>query len=316
MFTLNHNAERGGRRVLRSAIRTACGVGIGIIALSATARAQCVGDCDGGNTVTINELIIGVNIALESAQVSACPVFDANDSGAVEINELIAAVRSALEGCPPPGDTPTATVTSSTPIGATPTATSDVTAPPTPTATPDGPACESPTPVSAEDCGDGTIDLEGGETCDDGNTDEGDDCPANCRIATCEPSGTTLTLRFDFDTIPDELFIQGLQLFVRYPDGILSIPGSVSEPPVLENVTSELFSVTPFDRDYGVTVTLTDSSFLGYESGEAATVVFDVCAGAPVAPTACDVSCTVTSAVDALFNDVPVEQVPCTIVAE
>ncbi len=67
----------------------------------ATATAiACIGDCDGGGTVTVDELIRGVNIALGSLPVSMCRAADANGDGAVVVNELILAVNSALNGCP------------------------------------------------------------------------------------------------------------------------------------------------------------------------------------------------------------------------
>lgn len=59
----------------------------------------CPGDCDGGGTVSVNELVVGVNIALDRAAVSACPVFDTDSSGAVAVNELVVAVNAALRGC-------------------------------------------------------------------------------------------------------------------------------------------------------------------------------------------------------------------------
>lgn len=39
-------------------------------------------------------------------------------------------------------------------------------------------------------CGNFIIEFDQGETCDDGNTAEGDDCPANCRIASCTPASS------------------------------------------------------------------------------------------------------------------------------
>ncbi|MGH7290888.1 MAG: hypothetical protein ACREJT_06735, partial [Myxococcota bacterium] len=60
----------------------------------------CVGDCDGGSAVSINELIVGVNIALGTLSVDRCPAFDPSGDGNVAINELIAAVANALNGCP------------------------------------------------------------------------------------------------------------------------------------------------------------------------------------------------------------------------
>lgn len=59
----------------------------------------CVGDCDRGASVTINELIIAVNIALGNSPVSACRAADFDNSNQVAINELIQAVNAALSGC-------------------------------------------------------------------------------------------------------------------------------------------------------------------------------------------------------------------------
>ena len=62
----------------------------------------CVGDCDGSNEVTINEIISGVNIALENAPLDSCPSFDSNGDQEVTVNELLQAVNAALNGCPSP----------------------------------------------------------------------------------------------------------------------------------------------------------------------------------------------------------------------
>lgn len=59
----------------------------------------CAGDCDGGGSVTINELILAVNIALEAQAPTACPAVDTDSSGSVGISELIAAVTRSLSGC-------------------------------------------------------------------------------------------------------------------------------------------------------------------------------------------------------------------------
>ncbi len=67
------------------------------------ARAVCVGDCNGDNEVTVNELITMVNIALGTQEVSACTAGDANGDGQIFINEIIAGVNNALNGCPPEG---------------------------------------------------------------------------------------------------------------------------------------------------------------------------------------------------------------------
>ena len=72
-----------------------------VVAVAAGAQMSvvCDGDCNGDNTVAINELITGVNIALGNQEVSTCSAFDANAGGSVAINELIAGVNNALNGC-------------------------------------------------------------------------------------------------------------------------------------------------------------------------------------------------------------------------
>lgn len=107
------------------------GSALGVLLLGAPVQAQCAGDCNNDGTVAINELIIGVNIAQGSAEISACPSFDTSGDGTVAINELIGAVNNALNGCPPPVDTPTATVG----VDDTPTATVPPVDTPTPTPT-------------------------------------------------------------------------------------------------------------------------------------------------------------------------------------
>jgi len=61
---------------------------------------SCAGDCDGGGTVTVNELIQCVNIALGNQPVSSCPDCDPGGDGDVTVDELVKAVNAALSGCP------------------------------------------------------------------------------------------------------------------------------------------------------------------------------------------------------------------------
>jgi hypothetical protein len=103
------------------------------------ASAACVGDCDGGGSVAVNELITGVNIALGRLELARCPAFETNDDGRVTIGELIAAVNAALSSTGPAGApeecvaSPIATVTATALPPGTPTATL-VAVSPTPTA--------------------------------------------------------------------------------------------------------------------------------------------------------------------------------------
>jgi len=59
---------------------------------------SCVGDCSGGRTVAINDLVTLVNIVLGHAQASACPYGVPSDA-AVDIALIIQAVNNALRGC-------------------------------------------------------------------------------------------------------------------------------------------------------------------------------------------------------------------------
>ena len=59
----------------------------------------CVGDCDSGGAVTVDELITGVNIALGNSSVSTCDIGDVNHDGQITVDEIITAVSLALGGC-------------------------------------------------------------------------------------------------------------------------------------------------------------------------------------------------------------------------
>jgi hypothetical protein len=61
--------------------------------------AQCVGACDGGNSVTVNDIITMVNIALGNAHISDCEASDGNGDGHITIDEILQAVNNALNGC-------------------------------------------------------------------------------------------------------------------------------------------------------------------------------------------------------------------------
>lgn len=61
--------------------------------------APCIGDCNGDQIVTVDEILILVNIVLGNAQASACP--DGIPSGVeVDIAVIIQAVNNALASCP------------------------------------------------------------------------------------------------------------------------------------------------------------------------------------------------------------------------
>jgi cysteine-rich repeat protein len=286
------HAKTNARRLRRRAGWITAAVVAALALLPLQANAQCTGDCDGNDTVAINELIIGVNIALGAAPVTTCPPFDVNSSGSVEINELVAAVNNALAGCGTPSPAPATATATPTISGNTPTRT--------------------PTLPTGGNCGDGIVDLGSGETCDDGNRIEDDGCPANCRVVTCAASEQRFRVAVNFAANDLDVFLQTLTIFLRYPDGTLSIPARDDSPPVIARVTSDIFSVTPRDFDYALRVLLVDPTTLGYHDGTAMTVVFDVCQGAS-APALGAITCTIEDGTDMDFMTVPGDQITCTL---
>lgn len=224
--------------------------------LATRGTAACTGDCNADGAVSVNELIVGVNIALGSATVSTCAVFDTDGSGDVTVNELIAAVNNALNGCP---------------------------------------LMPTPTPVPGI-CGNGVVDFDRGETCDDGNTLEGDACPANCRIASCTATGSTLDVDVSFMP-PPGADLAGISVFLRYPDGVVRIPGMANDSSVqdsLTNLPDNGFS-TPNDLDYALRLVVFTPDSSAIPPGRLVTIRFDTCLGAAPAQ-ATDFHCSVESA--------------------
>jgi hypothetical protein len=279
-----------GRRIIAAAT-----LGLAFTIQASSASAQCAADCNGDGNVAINELIRAVSISLGNQDVSTCPAADTNSNGAVAINELIQGVNASLNGCPPVTPATTTPTPTNTEVQGTPT--------------------DTPTPRDVPpNCGDGSVDLDEGETCDDGNTEEGprDFCPANCSILSCDQMvpRQTFSLAVNFATDDSELLIQALTVFVRYPDGLVGIPGANNDPPVLQSITPGVFDgITPNDQEYGLTLVLQDQSFVGSNGGTAATVEFDVCEGSSQPPIDA-FSCLIAGATDINFVDVP-ESVSC-----
>jgi cysteine-rich repeat protein len=252
------------------------------LAGAAAADAQCVGDCNGDGTVAINELVLGVNIALGSQPASACAAFQ-DQNGMVNISQLIKGVNNALGSCP----------TASTPTPTTPIETPTATSTPISTETPSGP------PV----CGDGKI--ETGETCDDGNTMDGDNCPATCVIQACQFSTTMLDVDVFVHT-PDGVTPGVLQVFLRYPDGVVALPSSGAAAAVAISNLPDVFATIVNDLDYAVRVIVEDpGGFVldGPPAGRLFTAQFTLCQGATT-PAAADFHCSVENATAVEGTDV------------
>ncbi len=240
---------------------------------TAGARAQCVGDCDANGEVAISELISGVNVALGTALLSTCESFDADDSGSVEIDELVAGVGHAIdEDCASAG-TPTPTATPTT----------------TPTVTPT---------LGADQCGNRIPEPEAGETCDDGNTSDGDrdvndNCPFNCMVRTCAGSESRLDVIVRFAK-PEGPELATINIFVRYPDGVVALPPTGSAQLADRIIVPSLAAVTPSNNRYALRALMLETDF-GIPADELFTAQFDFCSGA-APPTAADFRCTVVNA--------------------
>jgi cysteine-rich repeat protein len=167
-------------------------------------------------------------------------------------------------------------------------------------------------PVLPLVCGDGIVNLAGGETCDDGNTEDGDGCPSTCRVEPCAlPGSQSVTATVQFSTTPPDLSLSGMTLFIDYPDGSVGIQGAGNDAAVQSRVASPSFAVTPNDFDYGLRTVLIDPTFSGVTAGTALTVQFDVCQGGELPP-ASAFSCQVLDAADVELAPVT-DQVTCTV---
>ena len=101
-----------------------------------------------------------------------------------------------------------------------------------------------------------------------------------------------------------------MTVVVHYDDSKASIPGSNGDPAVQGAVLSSFFAMTPNDTDYALRNVLIDPSLVGVPAGEAFTIAFSTCNGAP-APVAADFSCIVVDATDA--NSKPASGVSCSV---
>lgn len=248
--------------------------GVAMLCCAAThatsVRAQCVGDCGNDGQVSLADLVTATRIALGEG--ASCAPADRDGDG-VTIDDVVAAVNVAVGGCSLP---------------ATPTATPS----PTATRTPEG-----PTPTAVAGCGDGSVDSGGGETCDDGNTIEGDSCPANCRIATCAlDSSSSVDVDVSFN-VPAGKEIVGVQTFLRYADGVIAIRGTGGDNNVFEQLSHQPDNVVlqPNDLEYGLILVAYSFDGSAILPGQLVTVHFNGCRGARL-PTADDFRCQVAGA--------------------
>jgi hypothetical protein len=148
-------------------------------------------------------------------------------------------------------------------------------------------------------CGNGTTQAECGETCDDGNTSNEDTCPADCSVDPCTlvaAPGPIASVNF---TPPPGISVAGITVFVDYPEGKVSLPGSGSSASGSITDTPPGAFATVNDFDHALREVIASGGAIA--PGLLFRMNFQACVGAP-APTPGDFICLVTDASDPLGN--------------
>jgi len=152
-------------------------------------------------------------------------------------------------------------------------------------------------PPVAPGCGNGII--ETGETCDDGNTKDGDSCPSNCVVQSCTATASTRTFTVSFAGGAN---VAAVQVLLDYPEGKIVIPGSGNDNNVLGSISNTPPGALLVSNDLDYALIQSVTSLSGLTAGPIFRVTFDDCQGA-TPPTPADFACTVTQASDTSFND-------------
>ncbi len=197
------------------------------------------------------------------------------------------------------------TTTTTAPAGST------TTTPTTSTTTSTLAGCQ-PETTAPNTCGNCIVDP--GETCDDGNTIDGDHCPHDCVIKSCTPLvGSTRTFSVGFAP-PAGVQLAAIQVLLDYPEDRVVIPGTGNDTSVTNSITHVPFSriSSPNDLDYALIEAVAGASAL--TPGRIFTVTFDDCDGA-TAPVAGDFTCTVVDTSDTGGNTVDPATVSCSVIA-
>jgi len=153
-------------------------------------------------------------------------------------------------------------------------------------------------------CGNGNV--SGNETCDDGNTDDQDNCPSDCIIDTCTNPAGDYTVSVNFAGSEN---VAGITVFLDYPEGQVIIPGSGAETAVQDSITDlpGFAFGQANDLDHALIEAIADTA--AFPSGLLFKVHFQSCDGAT--PAANTFACTVTAAGAADLT--PISGVTCSI---
>jgi len=146
-------------------------------------------------------------------------------------------------------------------------------------------------------CGNGITEAANNETCDDGNTLDGDACPASCHVDSCTPTATSFGAHVTWAGGPPSTTVAGLNIFVDYPEGLIS---------------SLTFTCcgSLVDLGYGFNAQSINTSGL---PATLLTLGFKTCQGAPSLPVAADFACVVTDASDDIGNPLDPSTFTCSV---
>jgi cysteine-rich repeat protein len=149
-------------------------------------------------------------------------------------------------------------------------------------------------------CGNNVV--EGTETCDDGNTSDNDNCPADCIVDACTPIAASVrSIDVNFAP-PVGTGVAGIRVLLDYPEGKVSIPGSGGAVPAgIVTMLPAGASGPPNDLDHALRQLV--ASTTNMPPGRLFRVNFENCQGAP-APAIGEFTCTVIDASDQDGNDV------------
>jgi cysteine-rich repeat protein len=153
-------------------------------------------------------------------------------------------------------------------------------------------------------CGNGQVNA--GESCDDGNNNNNDTCPADCTIDPCTPVSANQLADVFFQP-PAGANVAGLTVLVDYPEGRVQIPGSGSVQSSISMLPSGAFGSSN-DLNHALREVVGAGNAI--PPGRLFRVTFQSCQGAPAA-TAGNYSCVVIEASDPFTN--PVSGVTCSV---
>lgn len=154
-------------------------------------------------------------------------------------------------------------------------------------------------------CGNGVIDA--GETCDDGNQSDNDNCPADCVVAACTPvAGTVRQVTVSFAS-PPGVDVAALTLLMDYPEQKVFMPPAGPQTQIGAANFVPLYPpsdvlIRGADLTHAVRGLVADSTAV--PPGPIFQSKFQDCQGA-AAPLTGEFACTVLDATDPFTNGVP-----------